>query len=139
MKELTNILLFLIPKANVEFVLEDYTIRQVMEKMDFHHYTAIPVLTRDGKYLETISDSDLLKTIKDNKLNWEKSMEIKIKDVDLIRNIKPIKVDKNIFELIDLIENQNFVPVIDDMEHFIGIITRKSVIEYMTRKIDFTK
>ena len=37
----------------------------------------------------------------------------------------------------DLLEktlNQNFVPVVDDLNHFIGIITRKDVIQYFYKK-----
>ena len=33
-------------------------------------------------------------------------------------------------DLIKKAMNQNFVPVVDDQNKFIGIITRKSIIEY---------
>ena len=66
-----NILFFLLPKKDVEFVLDTFSIRQVIEKMEFHHYSAIPVLDKQGKYLNTISCEDLLFAIKDAKLNWE--------------------------------------------------------------------
>ena len=33
-------------------------------------------------------------------------------------------------DLLQKAMNQNFVPVVDDMNNFIGIITRKSIIEY---------
>jgi len=130
-----NILLFLTPKSNVEFILDSFTVRQTLEKMEYHHYSAIPVLDKDGKYVETISDGDLLMSIKEHKLDWEEAMKVKISDLKLLRNIKPISIDKKMDELIGLIINQNFVPVVDDMEHFIGIITRKAVIEYMNAEL----
>jgi len=130
-----NILLFLTPKSTVEYVLDSFTIRQTLEKMEYHHYSAIPVLDKDGKYVETISDGDLLMSIKEHKLDWEEAMKVKISDLKLLRNIKPISIDKTMDELIELIVNQNFVPVVDDMEHFIGIITRKAVIEYMNAEL----
>ncbi len=130
-----NILLFLTPKNSVEYVLDSFTVRQTLEKMEFHHYSAIPVLDKDGKYVETISDGDLLVAIKDHKLNWEEAMKVKILDLHLLRNIKPINIEKTMDDLIELIVSQNFVPVIDDMEHFIGIITRKAVIEYMNSEL----
>ena len=34
--------------------------------------------------------------------------------------------------------NQNFVPVVDDQNKFIGIITRKSIIEYCYEKLKKT-
>jgi len=130
-----NILLFLTPKSNVEFILDSFTVRQTLEKMEYHHYSAIPVLDKDGKYVETISDGDLLMSIKEHKLDWEEAMKVKISELKLLRNIKPISIDKTMDELIELIINQNFVPVVDDMEHFIGIITRKAVIEYMNAEL----
>ncbi|MDD4532774.1 MAG: CBS domain-containing protein, partial [Bacilli bacterium] len=36
---------------------------------------------------------------------------------------------------VDLISEQNFVPVIDDQKNFIGIITRKAVIKYLSKEI----
>ena len=36
--------------------------------------------------------------------------------------------------LIERISNQNFVPVVDDRGVFIGIITRKDVITYLSTK-----
>ena len=134
-----NILFFLLPKTDVEYVYDTFTIRQIIEKMEYHHYSAIPVIDKNGKYLSTISDTDLLKVIKDNHLDWEKAMKITIKDVQIARPTKSIRIDKQMYELFDLIVNQNFVPVTDDRDNFIGIITRKSVIEYMSKNLNITK
>ena len=42
----------------------------------------------------------------------------------------PVHVDSNMEDLISKALNQNFVPVIDDKDVFIGIITRKDIIQY---------
>ena len=42
-----NILFFLTPKEDVAHVDEDDTMRQVLEKMEHHGYTAIPLLSRE--------------------------------------------------------------------------------------------
>ena len=55
-----NILFFLTPKEDVAHVDEDDTMRQVLEKMEHHGYTAIPLLSREGKYIGTITEGDLL-------------------------------------------------------------------------------
>ena len=47
-------------KSDVAFLLEDFSIRQAMEKMRFHGYTAVPVIDRAGKYIATLSEGDLL-------------------------------------------------------------------------------
>ncbi len=130
-----NILFFLLPKKDVEFVLDTFSIRQVIEKMEFHHYSAIPVLDKQGKYLNTISCEDLLFAIKDAKLNWEQSMKIPICTIKPHKKIQSITINKEMNDLIEMISNQNFVPVCDDNNFFIGIITRKSVIQYLKRLI----
>lgn len=44
-----NILFFLTPKEEVAHVEEDDTLRQVVEKLEYHGYSAIPLLALDGK------------------------------------------------------------------------------------------
>ena len=43
-----NILFFLTPKEDVAHVEETDTMRQVLEKMEHHGYTAIPLLGVEG-------------------------------------------------------------------------------------------
>ena len=46
-----------------------------------------------------------------------------------------VTADSDMEDLIQKAMNQNFVPVVDDQNKFIGIITRKSIIEYCYEKI----
>ena len=53
-----NILFFLTPKEEVAHVEEDDTLRQVVEKLEYHGYSAIPLLALDGKYIGTITEGN---------------------------------------------------------------------------------
>ncbi len=130
-----NIIFFLLPKSQVAYVSTNNTIRQALEKMEHHRYSAIPVLDEEGKYFGTLSEGDLLWLFKNEHLTLEKSEQIKIKDIKFEKDIKSIHINKEMDELVDLIVNQNFVPVVDDMNTFIGIITRKQVISYLKDKV----
>lgn len=55
-----NIAYFLLPKHSVAYLYDDCTFRQGLEKMRHHGYTAIPVISRDGKYVGTVSEGDFL-------------------------------------------------------------------------------
>ena len=44
-------------------------------------------------------------------------------------------VDIDILELLKMISNQNFVPIVDDRDVLMGIITRKTVIITMLEKL----
>ena len=41
-----NVLFFLKPKSEVAYLYEDYSLRQALEKMEYHRYTAIPIISR---------------------------------------------------------------------------------------------
>ena len=73
-----NVLFFLTPKSEVAYIYEDFTIRQTLEKMEYHRYSSIPILTKDGKYVGTITEGDLLWTLKD----LIQKKEISIEDIE---------------------------------------------------------
>ena len=50
------------------------------------------------------------------------------------RDNKAVNISISMEGLVDKITNQNFVPVVDDNNVFIGIITRKDVILYLSNK-----
>ena len=132
-----NIAYFLLPKNRVAYLYDDYTFRQGLEKMRYHGYTAIPVISRSGKYVGTISEGDFLWLI----LKEGASLE----DVSLIKELEHIPVTKiiksekykavnfseNIEKLFNMALEQNFVPVVDDLGSFSGIVTRKSILSYL--------
>ena len=55
-----NIIMLLKPKCDVSFLYDDNTLRQGLEKLRYHGYTAIPVITRDGSYAGTVTEGDFL-------------------------------------------------------------------------------
>ena len=130
-----NILFFLIPKDEVKFIYDDFSIRQLLEKLDIYKYSAIPILDREGHYIDTISEGDVLIYLKNhNNLNLKNSENISIKEIEIRRRINSITIISNMEDLLVLVLSQNFVPVVDDFGRFIGIITRKDVIKYFYDK-----
>ncbi len=131
-----NVLFFLTPKAELSYVYDDETLRQALEKMEYHRYTSIPMLNRKGEYIGTITEGDILFYIKNEfSLNFKDSEKIHVKEVDRRRYNAPIRVDADIEDLIQKATIQNFVPVIDDKNSFIGIVTRQDIIQYCTKRM----
>lgn len=129
-----NILFFLIPKSMVAYVESSYTIRQVAEKLDYHRYSTIPILDANGKYLDSVSDGDLFWFVKHRyDMSYRSSEQTNIMEVPLRRRYQPIRYDASMDDLLSLAMNQNFVPVLDDHDVFIGIVTRKAIIEFFTK------
>ena len=129
-----NILFFLTPKDAVEFIYEDFTLRQAIEKMEHHKYTAIPLLSKEGTYLGTITEGDILRLIKDKfSLTLQEAEDFPIKKVPRRWHNNPVDINCNIEDLFLTAMGQNFIPVVDDKGRFIGIVTRKDILEYCFR------
>ncbi|MCI8274845.1 MAG: CBS domain-containing protein [Lachnospiraceae bacterium] len=126
-----NILFFLTPKSEVEFVYEDYSLRQTLEKMEAHRYSEVPVINREGKYVGTITEGDLLWYIKSNyDLSLQEAEHVKLAGVRRKRQMVAVSVSARVEDLMEKVLNQNFVPVVDDNEIFIGIVKRKDILHY---------
>lgn len=126
-----NILFYLVPKSEVMYLYDDYSMRQAIEKMEYHKYSAVPMITRDGRYAGTLTEGDILWEMKRRGIiNVYETEEIILKKMQRKRDNQPVNVNCRIEDLVMTSMNQNFVPVIDDNGIFIGIVTRKSIIEY---------
>lgn len=130
-----NILFFLTPKSEVAHVYNDDTLRQVLEKVEYHKYTAIPMLNKSGKYVGTVTEGDLLRYIKERyTMNVKDAEETSISRVPLRWKYTTVDVNCRMEDLIDVAMKQNFVPVVDDGDNFIGIIRRSDIIQYCYTK-----
>ena len=137
-----NIAYFLLPKNRVAYLYDDYTFRQGLEKMRYHGYTAIPVISRSGKYVGTISEGDFLLQILSNdaesrQIRSMKDLEqLHIRDLLRGNNYPPVRITVSMEELLSNAMNQNFIPVVDDLGNFTGIVTRKDIIRYFAEQKD---
>lgn len=138
-----NIAYFLLPKSRVAYLYDDFTFRQGLEKMHHHGYTAIPVITRSGQYLGTVSEGDFLwrllakETGESQQPFSMKEMEhLHVHDILRDNSYPSVRITVTMDELLDSAMNQNFIPVVDDTGSFIGIVTRKDIIRYFAEKKD---
>lgn len=134
-----NIAFFLLPKDEVVYLTIQATVRQALEKMEFHRYTAIPVIDRDGKYVDTLTEGDLLWKIKNTPgMSFKKAEECTLAEVPRHVQNKAVRIDSDMLDLLNLAKVQNFVPVVDDTGIFIGIVRRSDIIEYCYKLLTTT-
>ena len=130
-----NILFFLTPKSEVAYISEDDTLRQALEKMEHHKYSSVPIISRKGRYIGTLTEGDLLWGIKNQfNLSLKEAEKIPITAIRRRCDNLPVKADADMEDLILKALNQNIVPVLDDQKCFIGIITRKDIIKYFYQR-----
>lgn len=125
----TNVLLLLTPKADLACLNENMSVRQALEKMRAHRYSAIPVISKKGEYVGSVTEGDLLYCLMDEDGDLDNMIDISIMEI-LRKGFMPsVKVNASIEELVGRITEQNYVPVVDDRNILMGIVTRKSVIK----------
>ena len=128
---MNNILFFLTPKAMCAFLHNDYTVRQALEKMEGAGSAALPILNRQGEYVGTLTEGDLLWALKNMcSMDMRQAEMKKIMDISRRKDNVPVKVTTSMQELVERASYQNFVPVVDDKNAFIGIVTRRAIIKY---------
>lgn len=123
-----NVITLLTPKAQVAYLYDDFTVRQGLEKLRIHGYSAIPVLNREGLYVGSVSEGDFLWSILDSGDNSMKAQEkLPLRSI-LRKEFHPaVSVRVTMEELLEQAMRQNFVPVVDDRGAFIGIVTRQNI------------
>ena len=72
------------------FLIDDYTVRQALEKMESAGFAALPILNKQGEYRGTLTEGDVLWAMKNmcdmdlHKAETRRIMEIYRKKVLLI-------------------------------------------------------
>ncbi|AZB42098.1 CBS domain-containing protein [Bacillus sp. FJAT-42376] len=131
-----NIAFFLIPKKEVVHLPIHATMRQALEKMEYHRYSALPLLDEKGKYVATLTEGDLLWKMKNTpNLSFDSTHKISLKEVEMHKKNEPVLIHAKMEQIISRAMEQNFVPVIDDQGIFIGMIRRREIIEYCAEQL----
>lgn len=126
-----NIFFLLTPKTACAYLRAEDSLRQALERMESSSYAALPILGKDGSYRGTLTEGDVLRAIKSRNLTDLRDMEkVGIMDIAHRRDNAPVSVDARVENLLSSAIEQNFIPVVDDRDTFIGIITRKAVLQY---------
>ncbi|MCP1101074.1 CBS domain-containing protein [Aequitasia blattaphilus] len=132
-----NIMFFLKPKSELAYIYDYHTLRQALEIMEHHRYSSVPIISKDGEYIGTITEGDLLWYLKSsNILSIKDAEDIPILSLDRKSSYDSVNGNSDMESLIMKALNQNFVPVTDDMNNFIGIITRKDIILYYYNRME---
>ena len=132
---MNNILFFLTPKAMCAFLYDDYSIRQALEKMETAGFSALPILNRRGEYRGTLTEGDPLWALKNIcYMDMRQAEAHRIMELTRKKDHVPVRVTTDMHELVERAMTQNFVPVVDDKQAFIGLVTRSAIIKYCAQQ-----
>jgi len=130
-----NIAFFLSLKKNIVYLSSNSTMRQALERMEYHH-ASVPIIDDAGKYVGVLTEGDLLwkmKTTPD--LTFMDTEKIQLAEIERHTQNDPVSVNAQMESLITRAAEQNFVPVVDDNGTFIGIVRRSELITYCVNRL----
>ena len=99
--------------------------------MKSHNFSAIPVIDKEGRYVGTVTQGDFLwKIVEYGSVRNVASENVLVKEIiDKDRN-QPLTTQASVEDVLRMAMDQNFVPVVDDRNMFIGIVTRRDILGY---------
>ncbi len=123
-----NVPMLLTPKIKVSYLMAGSKVIEGLDKLLDSGYSSIPVLCDDGRYYGTIGCGDLLRYFCQTEGGAQYISEL------VSSNYNPaVSIDADIYQLMERLAQSNFVPVVDDRDCFVGIVTRKSILDYLLK------
>ncbi len=115
------------------------TLRQGLVKLKRSGFTAIPVIDDEDRYVGVVSEGDFLWRLLENgdevpNITVKSLEQLPMHDIIQMGKVKAVCIDTDMEELFGQAQNQNFVPVVDDRNVFIGLVTRRDIIRYFIEK-----
>lgn len=123
-----NIFFFLKPKEQTSFFFSNLSIQDGLDYLRQHSFTIMPVITPEGHYIGSISEGDFLWYSLSHNAPYVQDTLKHLVRKDFIPACN-INVDTETLFAQSL--KQNYVPIVDDRNIFIGLVTRQSILKYL--------
>ncbi|MGT2829722.1 cyclic-di-AMP-binding protein CbpB [Streptococcus hillyeri] len=130
---------YLTPAEEVAIFVDTHNADHVLLLLASNGFSRVPVITKEKKYVGTISLSDIMKYQAENGLqDWEMAQT----DIAHMANSKipTVSINADVTEVLHKLVDFPFLPVLDAEQTFVGIITRKSILKAVNSLLhNFTK
>ncbi|MGV8906320.1 MAG: CBS domain-containing protein [Acetobacterium sp.] len=139
-----NHLFYLLPKSDTVFLTNTDSFRQAYNLFILTNYAALPVINKKGQYIGTICEGDLLRVLSLSLNHPEINLDtFEIKNVEFKTKVQVAHINESFEHLVDLAVSQNFIPIVDDLGVFIGILRRqeliKELLSFLSNKVEEEK
>lgn len=119
---------YLIPAEELAIFINTHNADHVMLLLVSNGFSRVPVITKEKQYVGTISISDIMTYQAKRQLtDWEMT-QTNIGDM-VNTKIETINITSSLTEIMHKLVDFPFLPVVNDDNRFIGIITRKSILK----------
>lgn len=130
-----NALTFLTYKSQTAYLNADCTLRQAIEKLKYHKFSAIPLVSSNGKYVGVLTKEQLLGWLgASNITDITQTEKIKISAIIKGEVYRSCSLNVSFAKVISLLLTQRFVPITDDRGIYCGVISRKKIFDYCLKE-----
>lgn len=122
---------FLTPKSMCAYLEDKSTCARPWSGWRLPGMPRCPFSTEKGEYCGTLTEGDMLWAVKNLcGMDLRQTENHRIMEIVHRRDNVPVSVTTSMQDLINRASEQNFVPVIDDKNTFIGLVTRRAIMRY---------
>ncbi len=116
-----NIAFFVKPKSMLTCLRPDTSLAGCIARFGQAEGDALPVIDREGSYLGRLTRETLLCSLAEGLPTEADLRRLKVTDLSLEEDA-PLPVTAPMEDLLAAAEGRSFVPITDDLGHFIGIV-----------------
>lgn len=119
---------YLTPADNLAIFVDTHNTDHVMLLLSRNGFSRVPVITKERRYVGTISVSDIVNYQLEHELALEELATLDISHMVNTR-LETILPTADITEIMHKLVDASFLPVVTEDGYFEGIITRKAILK----------
>lgn len=129
---------FMIEADNVANVIDRHSLSNALLILSQVNYALIPVLTTKSQFVGLLSMPMIIKSVMTvEAIELQRLDEMRVEEV-MLQNPVRVTLDVSLSELLHVLIDHSFVCVVDDQDRFLGIVTRKKLLQRLTHLLHET-
>jgi len=129
-KEISSLI---VPRDQVMFVRSKWTLAQALSKLMESGWSSVPVLDDDDRVEGIISKTLILEHARLEKVPYYHDFQRKFVRESMKRDAPTLSEDTILRYGVELLVDWPYLPIINQKKTFTGILTRRSVLDYLLK------
>ncbi|MBX3155860.1 MAG: CBS domain-containing protein [Deltaproteobacteria bacterium] len=118
-----TIMKLLTPISEVHWLSATDTVRDAFDHMETHDLRAAPMLAPDGRYLGTVTQADLRRSLSKAR-DRGAALDTPLGELELRSHNEPVTPERDVAAVAAQVAAHPFVPVVDQRGVLLGVIDR---------------
>ena len=124
----------IVPVEHVITVKSRWTLEQALNKLMESGWSSVPVLNEHDEVEGLISKQEILEFARMEKVPYYLDFKRKFVHEGMKRNVPTLSEDTMLRYGIELLVDWPYLPIVNHERKFIGILTRRSILDYLLKE-----